>query len=91
MRRVTIISVAGRRRPRPDIDVDAGESAPRFSWGWAAAALDLAVASTLIQLTINWAQGFVSATRATVIYASEPVWGGLLGDCTVIVSPHLLG
>ena len=30
-------------------------------------------------LTMNWAQQFVSSTRATLIYALEPVWAGLFG------------
>ncbi|MES1169794.1 MAG: EamA family transporter, partial [Leifsonia sp.] len=33
----------------------------------------------LIQLTMNWAQKSVSPSRATVIYAGEPVWGGIVG------------
>jgi drug/metabolite transporter (DMT)-like permease len=33
----------------------------------------------VIQLTMNWAQRSVSPTRATVIYAGEPVWGGIVG------------
>ena len=33
----------------------------------------------MIQLTMNWAQKAVSPTRATVIYASEPVWAGIVG------------
>ncbi len=28
---------------------------------------------------MNWAQKSVSPTRATIIYASEPVWGGVGG------------
>jgi drug/metabolite transporter (DMT)-like permease len=28
---------------------------------------------------MNWAQQSVSPTRATVIYAGEPVWGGIVG------------
>ena len=28
---------------------------------------------------MNWAQKSVSPTRATVIYAGEPVWGGIVG------------
>jgi hypothetical protein len=28
---------------------------------------------------MNWAQRSVSPTRATVIYAGEPVWGGIVG------------
>jgi drug/metabolite transporter (DMT)-like permease len=33
----------------------------------------------LIQLAINWAQQSVAPTRATLIYAGEPVWGGIVG------------
>ena len=56
-----------------------GESVPAFSWLWAGAAIGLGLASALIQLTMNWAQKSVSPTRATVIYAGEPVWGGIVG------------
>jgi drug/metabolite transporter (DMT)-like permease len=57
----------------------AGEAAPAFSWVWLASAVGLGAASALIQLTMNWAQKTVSPTRATIIYASEPVWGGVVG------------
>lgn len=57
----------------------AGERLPAFSWGWAACALGLGFTSILIQLAMNWAQRTVSPARATVIYAAEPVWGGLFG------------
>lgn len=56
-----------------------GESIPAFSWLWAGAAIGLGLASAIIQLTMNWAQKSVSPTRATVIYAGEPVWGGIVG------------
>lgn len=57
----------------------AGEALPAFSWIWLASALGLGAASILIQFTMNWAQKAVSPTRATVIYASEPVWAGVVG------------
>lgn len=57
----------------------AGEAIPSFSWVWLAAGLGLGMASALIQLTMNWAQKSVSPSRATIIYASEPVWAGLIG------------
>jgi|tagenome__1003787_1003787.scaffolds.fasta_scaffold20979337_4 drug/metabolite transporter (DMT)-like permease len=57
----------------------AGEAVPPFSWVWLLAAIGLGVASCLIQLTMNWAQQSVSPTKATVIYAGEPVWGGVVG------------
>lgn len=56
-----------------------GESIPAFNWVWVAAAFGLGMASMLIQLTMNWAQRTVSPTRATIIYAAEPVWAGLFG------------
>lgn len=56
-----------------------GEDVPAFSWIWLAAAVGMGTASILIQLTMNWAQKSVSPTRATVIYAGEPVWGGVVG------------
>ena len=43
-----------------------GEAVPEFSWLWAGAAIGLGLASAIIQLTMNWAQKSVSATRATV-------------------------
>ncbi|UAJ79054.1 DMT family transporter [Leifsonia sp. ZF2019] len=57
----------------------AGEAAPSFSWAWLLPGIGLGVASCVIQLTMNWAQRSVSPTRATIIYAGEPVWAGLIG------------
>ncbi|OUD86932.1 EamA-like transporter family protein [Clavibacter michiganensis subsp. michiganensis] len=57
----------------------AGEAIPAFSWVWLVAAVALGASSCLIQLTMNWAQRSVSPTRATIIYAGEPVWAGLIG------------
>jgi drug/metabolite transporter (DMT)-like permease len=56
-----------------------GEQLPSFSWVWVAAAVALGAASCLIQLTMNWAQKSVSPTRATIIYAAEPVWAAIIG------------
>ncbi len=56
-----------------------GERPPAFSWVWLSAALALGAASCIIQLTMNWAQRSVSPTRATIIYAGEPVWAGIVG------------
>lgn len=57
----------------------AGEQVPVFSWVLTGSVLGLGAASAVIQLTMNWAQKSVSPTRATVIYAGEPVWGGVFG------------
>lgn len=56
-----------------------GERIPAFSWVWVVCGVGLGVASAIIQLTMNWAQKSVSPTRATVIYAGEPVWAGVVG------------
>ncbi len=56
-----------------------GEQLPAFSWVWLVCALALGAASCIIQLTMNWAQRSVSPTRATIIYAGEPVWAGIVG------------
>jgi len=56
-----------------------GESVPDFSWVWLVGAIGLGFSSIVIQLGMNWAQKTVSPTRATVIYAGEPVWGGVAG------------
>ena len=42
-------------------------------------AVAMGLATALIQFTMNWAQKSVSPTRATLIYASEPAWGGFFG------------
>ncbi|MGO3892282.1 MAG: DMT family transporter [Paenalcaligenes sp.] len=56
-----------------------GESVPEFSWVWLVAAVGLGLSSMVIQYTMNWAQRTVTPTRATLIYASEPVWAGIVG------------
>ncbi|GAA2894471.1 DMT family transporter [Microbacterium esteraromaticum] len=56
-----------------------GETVPAFSWVWVVAGVGLGAASCLIQLTMNWAQKSVSPTRATIIYAGEPVWAAAIG------------
>lgn len=57
----------------------AGESVAEFSWALLGVVVLMGVASAIIQTTMNWAQKHVSATRATLIYAGEPVWGGVIG------------
>ena len=57
----------------------AGEGLPAFSWVGVGAAVALGAASCVIQLTMNWAQRSVSPTKATIIYAGEPVWAAIIG------------
>lgn len=56
-----------------------GESIPEFSWVWFNIGIGLALMSAIIQLAMNWAQKSISPTRATLIYAGEPVWAGIVG------------
>lgn len=56
-----------------------GETWPQFLWVWLWIALVLGMTSALIQLVMNWAQKSVSPIRATVIYACESVWAGIIG------------
>jgi len=78
-RRVTVVQLAVTAVLSLALMPVAGEAWPAFSWVWLAAAGGLGVASTFIMLAMNWAQQSISATRATVIYASEPVWAGVVG------------
>lgn len=55
------------------------EGMPAFSWVWLIGAVGLGAMSALIQLTMNWAQKSVPPTRATLIYATEPVWAAAVG------------
>ncbi|MFD2447714.1 EamA family transporter [Vogesella fluminis] len=57
----------------------AGEAPPQWQPLLLVSVLALGAATALIQIVMNWAQKTVPATRATIIYAMEPVWGGLIG------------
>ncbi len=49
---------------------------------WLAPAVALGCASAFLQVSVNWAMRAVPASRATLIYASEPVWAGGFGAIT---------
>ena len=57
----------------------AAEKVPHLSGLLVLCACGLGLMSALIQLVMNWAQRTVSATRATLIYAGEPLWAGIVG------------
>lgn len=59
--------------------VPAGEALPAFSWTVTLSACGLGAMTAIIQVVMNWAQRSVSPTRATLIYAGEPVWAGVIG------------
>lgn len=79
VRRVSIIQLAVASTLCFALMPVTGESVSHLGWGVIAATALLGFASALIQVTMNWAQRKVSPTRATVIYAGEPVWAGLVG------------
>ncbi|CAI0744813.1 putative DMT superfamily transporter inner membrane protein [Serratia grimesii] len=79
VKRVTVVQLATASMTAFLMMVPTGESVPPYSNYLLYSAVGLGLASAIIQLTMNWAQRSVSPTRATVIYAGEPVWAGLVG------------
>jgi len=79
VRRVTLIQLAVASLCAFGLMIPNGETVPAISTPLLLSALGLGAASALIQVTMNWAQRSVSPTRATVIYAGEPVWAGVVG------------
>lgn len=56
-----------------------GERLPPVAPIWLGCAIFLGAASALLQVSVNWAMRSVPATRATLIYATEPVWAAGFG------------
>ncbi|CAI1530506.1 putative DMT superfamily transporter inner membrane protein [Serratia grimesii] len=79
VKRVTVVQLATASMTAFLMMIPTGESVPPYSNYLLYSAVGLGLASAIIQLTMNWAQRSVSPTRATVIYAGEPVWAGLVG------------
>jgi drug/metabolite transporter (DMT)-like permease len=78
-RRVSVIQLAAASLLAFVAMIPAGESIPPFTWLLFVSVTGMALASALIQYAMNWAQRTVSPTKATVIYAGEPVWAGIFG------------
>jgi drug/metabolite transporter (DMT)-like permease len=79
VRRVTVVQLATTSVLAFLMVVPTQERIPDFSWLLLCSALGLGAASAAIQVAMNWAQKSVSPTRATLIYAGEPVWAGIVG------------
>lgn len=79
VKRVTIVQLAFASLLAFVLMIPNAEKVPVYSPYLLFSALGLGVASAVIQVTMNWAQKSVSPTRATVIYAGEPVWAGIVG------------
>ncbi|EPJ84319.1 hypothetical protein CFII64_14730 [Pseudomonas sp. CFII64] len=79
VRRVTVVQLATASLLSFLMVVPTGERLPDFSWLLVVSAIGLGAMSAVIQVAMNWAQRTVSPTRATVIYAGEPVWAGIFG------------
>ncbi|MGU3575443.1 DMT family transporter [Brucellaceae bacterium C25G] len=79
-RRITVIQLLAAGIFASIFSFISNETPPHVDDGiWIICALSLALASAIIQFTMNWAQKSVSATKATLIYATEPVWAGIVG------------
>ncbi|SPO53812.1 Membrane protein [Pseudomonas sp. JV551A1] len=79
VRRVTVVQLATASLLAFLMIVPTQERIPDFSWLLLASAVGLGAMSAVIQVAMNWAQKSVSPTRATLIYAGEPVWAGIVG------------
>jgi len=79
VRRVTVVQLATASLLAFLMIVPTQERLPDFSWLLLLSALGLGAMSAVIQVAMNWAQKSVSPTRATLIYAGEPVWAGIVG------------
>lgn len=78
-RRVSVVQLAAASVLAFAAMIPSGETIPGFSWLLVISVIGMALASSLIQYAMNWAQRTVSPARATVIYAGEPVWAALFG------------
>lgn len=79
VRRVTVVQLASASALSFMMVVPTQEALPDFSWLLLLSAIGLGAMSAIIQVAMNWAQQSVSPTRATLIYAGEPVWAGIVG------------
>ncbi|MDH0731927.1 DMT family transporter [Pseudomonas sichuanensis] len=79
VRRVTVVQLATASALAFLMIVPTQEPLPDFSWLLLVSAVGLGAMSAVIQVAMNWAQQSVSPTRATLIYAGEPVWAGVVG------------
>ncbi|MDD2048281.1 DMT family transporter [Pseudomonas putida] len=79
VRRVTVVQLATASVLSFLMVAPTQEPLPDFSWLLLLSALGLGAMSAVIQVAMNWAQKSVSPTRATLIYAGEPVWAGIVG------------
>ncbi|MFQ6593589.1 MULTISPECIES: DMT family transporter [Pseudomonas] len=79
VRRVTVVQLATASLLSFLMVVPMGEALPEFSLLLLFSAVGLGLTSAIIQVAMNWAQQSVSPTRATLIYAGEPVWAGVIG------------
>jgi drug/metabolite transporter (DMT)-like permease len=87
IRRATVVQLGCASLLATMAMIASGEPIPPFSWLLTLSVLGMAFASAAVQLTMNWAQKTVSPTRATIIYAGEPVWAGIYGRLAGEVLP----
>jgi len=78
-RRVTVVQLAVVSLLAATAMTVSGEPLPTPAPGLIACVAGLGFATAAIQMAMNWAQKTVPATCATIIFAMEPVWAGLVG------------
>ena len=77
--RVTIVQLATASLIALVLMPVMGEALPQPSTTFVLSVIALGCASAVIQYVMNWAQKRISATKATLIYAGEPIWAGVVG------------
>lgn len=77
--RVTVVQLVVTALLAFGLMIPAGEIIPTLSPLILISAISLGLMTALIQLVMNWAQRTVSPTRATLIYAGEPLLAGIIG------------
>ncbi|MCW3480843.1 DMT family transporter [Neisseriaceae bacterium JH1-16] len=78
-RRVTVVQLAVVALLATIAMTVSGEPLPQATPGLLGCVVALGFSTAAIQMAMNWAQKTVPATRATIIFAMEPVWAGLVG------------
>ncbi|WP_306207982.1 DMT family transporter [Actinoplanes sp. RD1] len=93
LRLVTVVQLAVCSVLASAVRPMTGERLPAPSWSLAAIVAAFGLVTAGVQVAMNWAQRSVPPTRATVLYAGEPVWAALWGHLAGerLTAPALCG
>ncbi len=78
-RRLAVVECALMSAMALGLSFALGQRLPPAAPVWLGCAAFLGAASAFLQVSVNWAMRSVPATRATLIYATEPVWAAGFG------------